>query len=105
MLILMCNFFDKARKRPRILVNPRVADIFKGILQTQKSAKSAKKSAKRLRRKICRPGVYHAGINHNPAAARIKSSLKEAGPAVLSLPVPAGQQTAFLPELEGNPYL
>ena len=63
-------------------VNAQVADIFKGIFETQKSTQNEEKNAKSGARKTCRAAVYHARIYHNAALRQTNGLLRRVRPGV-----------------------
>jgi hypothetical protein len=55
------------------MVNSRPADIFNGILETQKSAEEAENFAEILQNEAAHPRVYHMRINHKPAMGKLNT--------------------------------
>jgi hypothetical protein len=49
----------------RSKVNIKIARIFNGIFETQKSTRSGQKTAKSRAKSTWAPRVYHAGIYHD----------------------------------------
>ncbi len=80
-LIMLDIFRRHARLR---LVNPEVARIFKGGLESWNRGKSGKKFASLRRHKIGEPRVYHVRINHDSRLREIDGPLMRAlnAPAV-----------------------
>jgi hypothetical protein len=62
------------------LVKARTADIFKGILETRKTAQNAEKFAKMRLLNASSAAVYQAGIYHDGALREINRLLRH-GPA------------------------
>jgi hypothetical protein len=57
------------------LVNPEVADIFKGVLESWNRSKSEKRFAEMRWAKNMRARVYHGRIKHIPAVGDANASL------------------------------
>ena len=55
----------------RIVVNLRIANVFNGFFETQKSTQNGEKNAKFCAWRTRGRRVYHVGINHDAALSRL----------------------------------